>query len=334
MDKIAVAVIGAGFIADYHARAILQQRDIEMKVVCDRTTEAAQRFAAKYGIKETASDVSDVLSREDIDAAILCTPNKFHAPQAMAFLKRGKDVFIEKPMAMNPAEGREIAAAARENKRLVMVGHMWRFDAEVDYTKELVAAGKIGRIVKTKGYGIHENWGPSGWFTKKELAGGGALPDMGVHAVDTVRYILGDPRPKQVYARIGTFYGDYDVDDTAVVVISWDNGTTSIVESGWWHPHADGPEAATRLFGTAGYASIFPTKFKTKRGDSCEEFTPTMPEREEHCCQAMYNRQMQHFADCIRNRNEPAVGTGQGQIVLEIVAAAYESAKTRQAVML
>ena len=80
------------------------------------------------------------------------------------------------------------------------LGHMWRFDTEVNYLKKAVESGRLGRIIKTKGYGIHENWGPSGWFTQKDLAGGGALADMGVHAIDTVRYILGDPKPQTVYA--------------------------------------------------------------------------------------------------------------------------------------
>jgi predicted dehydrogenase len=64
------------------------------------------------------------------------------------------------------------------------------------------------------------------------------------HAVDATRYLLGDPPPETVYARIGTHNRDYDVDDTGTIIIGWDNGAYSYIESGWWQPHSDGPEAA------------------------------------------------------------------------------------------
>ncbi|MBN2129048.1 MAG: Gfo/Idh/MocA family oxidoreductase, partial [Sedimentisphaerales bacterium] len=164
--------------------------------------------------------------------------------------------------------------------------------------------------------------------------GGGALADMGVHAIDTIRYLLGDPRPKQVYAKIGTFYGDYDVDDTGTVVITWDNDAVSVIESGWWHPYVEGPEAASRIWGTKGYASLFPTTIKTVDGEKIQETTPSFPKRKEHCDHVMYVRQMEHFLDCVRNRKQPVPGATEGQAVLEIVDAAYESARTGKAVAL
>jgi predicted dehydrogenase len=77
----------------------------------------------------------------------------------------------------------------------------------------------LGNVIRTTGYGIHTHWGPSGWFTQQQYAGGGALADMGIHAIDTVRFLLGDPDPRSVYAKIGTHSGNYDVDDTAVLMI-------------------------------------------------------------------------------------------------------------------
>jgi predicted dehydrogenase len=215
-----------------------------------------------------------------------------------------------------------------------MVGHMWRFDTEVNYVRDLVQSGKLGEIFKTKGYGIHVNWGPSGWFIKKELAGGGALADMGVHAIDTVRYILGDPEPKEIYAKISTSFGVYDVDDTGIVMITWDTGAVSIIESGWWHPHADGPEAGTQLFGTLGYASLFPTLWEQKKGEKIKKVVPDMPERRGHCDQVIYSRQMKHFIECVRNRIEPLSGMIQSQMVLEIVDVAYESSRIGKVVKL
>ena len=287
MKTCRIALIGAGYIAHYHARGLKQQQDVQIQAVCSLEEDKNREFQEFYSIPETTVDVSSLFKRDDIDAVVICTPNAFHAPFAVAFLKNGKDVFIEKPMAVHAGEGDIISREAEKNRRMLMIGHMWRFDTEVNYIRTIVQSGKIGTIVKTKGYGIHENWGPGGWFVQKKLAGGGALADMGVHAIDTVRYILGDPEPKEVYAKIGTYYGNYDVDDTGMIMITWSNGTTSLIESGWWHPHADGPEASTQIFGTEGYANLFPTKVKLKIADHYGEFTAPMPARADHCDQVI-----------------------------------------------
>jgi len=334
VKQVRVALIGAGYIAHYHARALREIDGAEIAVVCDRKEDIARKFADEHDVPEIRTIALELARRDDIDAVVLGVPNKCHADYAKVFLEFGKDVLIEKPMAMNAAEGKEIAAASQEFDRLVMVGHMWRFDEEVNHIRQVVQSGQIGRIVKTRGYGIHENWGPAGWFVQKCYAGGGALADMGVHAIDTIRYVLGDPKPAQVYARIGTFYGDYDVDDTGIIVITWDDGVTSVIESGWWHPHVEGPEAASRLWGTKGYASIFPTSVKTVDGENVHETVPTFSARQEHCDQAIYTRQMAHFVECIRTRKQPVPGLSEGQAVLDIVDAAYESARTGQAVTL
>lgn len=334
MKQVNVALIGAGYISHYHARAVHAIDGAEVKVVCDRKEEVAREFARQHKIPEVCTIALELAKRDDIDAVVLGIPNKYHADYAKIFLEYGKDVLIEKPMAVSAAEGTEIAAASAASGHLVMVGHMWRFDTEANHIRNVVQSGRLGRIVKTRGYGIHENWGPSGWFVQKYLAGGGALADMGVHAIDTIRYVLGDPTPTQVYARIGTFYGDYDVDDTGIIVVIWDSGVTSVIESGWWHPHVEGPEAASRIWGTKGYASLFPTSIKIVDGETTNETIPSFPEREEHCDQVIYTRQMAHFVDCIRTRRQPVPGLAEGQAVLEIVDAAYESARTGAAVSL
>ncbi len=334
MKKIKLALIGAGYIAHYHARGLMTMPEIEILAVVSRHMEKAEKFAYTYQIKYVYTSIAPIMRNPDIDAVIISTPNSFHSPYAIEFLKNGKDVFLEKPMAINTREGESIATTARKTGQLVMVGHMWRFDTEAKFIKESINTGKLGRVFKTKGYGIHENWGPSGWFTKKKLAGGGALADMGIHAIDTIRYLLGDPNPLQVYARIATNFGDYDVDDTGIILISWDNGTESIIESGWWHPHRDGPEASSSIFGTEGYASLFPTYLKLKKGESSEEIIPEFPKRDEHCSQIIYTHQMQSFVNCIQTRKQPVPGLTEGLVVLRIMDAAYESSQKRKVINL
>jgi predicted dehydrogenase len=223
--------------------------------------------------------------------------------------------------------------ASAQSGAILMVAHNWRFDEEINWLK--AQSKKLGRIIRTKGYSVHANWGPSGWFTEKKLAGGGAMADMGVHAIDTVRYLLGDPQPVSVQAKIGTYYGDYDVDDTGVILVEWDNGVLSYMESGWWQPHVDGPESSTQLYGEKGFGQVYPTLLKipnpkTQKVDIIQ--SGYQFPRKEHGAQVMYDAQMAYFIKCIRSRKTPIPGGLEGWTNMRIVDAAYKSSKTGRVV--
>jgi len=215
-------------------------------------------------------------------------------------------------MAISVGECDAMIAASRSSGAALMVAHCWRFHDDVRAMRQRIVSGELGEVVKTRGYGVHAGWGPAGWFLDKALAGGGALPDMGVHAIDTARFLLGDPTPTRVCATIGTRYGTYDVDDDGILLISWSQGTHSIVESGWWHPHKEGLEAETEVYGTAGYARIFP------REEPSEDY--------EHCAQPMYTAQMQEFLGAIDAGREPRPNGEEGRVVIDVVERAYASA--------
>jgi predicted dehydrogenase len=215
-------------------------------------------------------------------------------------------------MARNLGEADAMLAAAGRSGARLMVAHCWRFHDDVLALRARVAAGELGEVVKTRGYGVHAGWGPSGWFTDPELAGGGALVDMGVHAIDTTRFLLGDPLPSRVLATVATRYGDYAVDDEAIVLVSWSNGTNSIVESGWWQPHLGGLEADTEVYGTAGYARVW---------DRTE-----LPQGYQHCSQPMYSAQMAEFVEALAAGRQPRPSAEDGRVVMQVVSEAYASA--------
>ncbi len=254
----------------------------------------------------------------DVDAVVIGTPNALHHPQAMAALEHGKHVLLDKPMALDTAQAQEIADAAESAGRTLLVGHMWRYRDEVIATRDRIAAGSVGRPVRTRSYGIHAGWGPSGWFTDPALAGGGALIDMGIHAIDTTRFVLGDPEPLRVSASIGTAYGEYAVDDDGVVLIEWSNGVRSVVECGWWQPRLDGVEADTEIHGTAGYERIWP------------QFTPASPPPADyvHCSLPMYTAQMADFAHCCATGDTPVASARVGLTAMRIIDAAYLDTRT------
>jgi len=333
---IRIAFAGTGYIAKIHARAVGKLAGIELAAVANYRTESMAAFAAQFDIARQYATVDEMLASGGVDALVVSTPNYLHAPQTIAALEAGVHVMVEKPMAMNAAEGGEMVAAGQRSGALLMVAHCWRFDQEARWVREQVAAGRIGKVVRTKGCGVHVNWGPSGWFTHKRLAGGGAVADMGIHAIDTARFLMGDPQPVSVYARIGTYYREFDVDDTGVIVVNWDNGAVSIVEAGWWQPYADGPTASTQLHGSKGMAFLFPTALLTlpdAEGKQVERVESGFPAvRESHYPQVMYDAQMAYFVDCIRANRTPVPGGAEGWSNMQIVDAAYESSWTGAAV--
>jgi predicted dehydrogenase len=306
-----VALFGCGWIQDFHARGVLAAGH-EVIAVANHREESANAFAERHGIARVTTDWEGLARDPGVDAAVVATPNALHAPQAIALLDAGKHVLVEKPMATSVAECDAMIEAGARTGASLMVAHCWRFHPDVQAMRARIASGELGEIVKTRGCGVHAGWGPSGWFADRALAGGGALPDMGVHAIDTARYLLGDPMPVRVCAAIGTRYGDYDGDDDGILLISWSQGTNSIVESGWWHPHKEGLEAETEVYGTGGYARIFP------REEPSEDY--------EHCTQPMYSAQMAEFLGALEQGLQPRPNGEDGRVVMRVVDDAYASA--------
>ena len=293
-----LALLGYGFIGRMHEQAALAC-GLEITHICRSTDDWRAAVAAT-----------------DVDAVVIGTPNVLHHPQAMAALAAGKHVLVDKPLATTAIEGEQIVAAASNAGLTLLVGHMWRYRDEVIAMRDRMAAGGVGRPVRTRGYGIHAGWGPDGWFTDPERSGGGALIDMGIHAIDTVRFLLGDPQPVRVTASLGTAHGDYDVDDDGVVLIDWSNGVRSVVECGWWQPRLDGVEADTEVYGTAGYDRIWPN------------FTASTPPPDdyEHCSLPMFQAQMADFARCCATGETPVASAEVGLTALRVVEMAYRSA--------
>lgn len=312
-----LAVLGHGFIGDLHTRAA-HEAGAEVVVVAGRDAERASAFAARHGIARATDDWLAAVTDDEVDAVVIGTPNALHHPQALAAIAAGRHVLIDKPMATTVAEATEIRDAAAAAGVVVCVGHMWRYRDEVVALRSRIADGDLGEVVRTRGYGIHAGWGPSGWFTDPAQSGGGALIDMGIHAIDTARFLLGDPVARRVVASVGRHHGDYDetIDDDGIVLIDWAGGVRSVVESGWWQPVLDGVEADTEVFGTAGHARIWPM-FTTA--------TPP-PADYEHCTLPMYAAQMADFVACCATGDTPVASAEVGIEALRIVAAAYRSA--------
>ncbi len=322
---------GTGYIAKIHADAA-QAIGARVASVANHRPESRAAFAERFAVDRTFENVPDLLAAGGIDGLVVCTPNALHAPDTLAALAAGIPVLVEKPMARTAVEAQTMHDASVASVVPLMVAHCWRFDAEALWLRDEVRAGRLGRIIRTKGYGVHVDWGPKGWFTQSALAGGGALADMGIHALDTVRFLLGDPLPERVYAAVGTYYREIDVDDTGVIVVTWQGGITSVIESGWFQPQADGPEAATQLYGTEGYGRLYPTSRKASGGELVDPgfVFPRKP----HCLPEMYQAQMRAFLEVIRTGRVEEGRSDVSLVNARIVDATYTSSQRGEVVHL
>jgi len=205
-DRLRVGMIGYGFMGAAHSqgwRTAPRFFDLPaqptMDVLVGRNAEAVAAAAQKWGWNDTATDWRSLLERDDIDIIDIVTPGDTHAQIAIAALDAGKHVLCEKPLANSVDEAEAMAdAAARAAARGVfaMVGFTYRRVPAATLARDLVAAGKIGELRQVRA-SYRQDWladaaSPMTWRLDKNLAGSGALGDIGAHAIDLAQYITGD----------------------------------------------------------------------------------------------------------------------------------------------
>ncbi|MBR3505298.1 MAG: Gfo/Idh/MocA family oxidoreductase [Clostridia bacterium] len=292
MDKIKVAIIGCGTIANAaHMPGYRAASDLcEVKYFCDIIPERAVALRDKYGSGIANTDYHEILSDPEVTCVSICVPNGGHAPIAIDFLKAGKHVLCEKPAAMNSDLAREMQKTADECGRILNIGVCNRFNTAVEKIEELISQGELGNI-----YHIYCSFrayrsipGLGGAFTTKALSGGGALIDWGVHYLDLIFYCVGQPKVKTVSAAAysvlgkpldGYVYehmwagppkldGTYDVDDFVTGFIRTDGPTISV--NGAWAQNIDDGATFIEFLGDKGgiklqYGGNF-TLYSTKNG--------------------------------------------------------------------
>lgn len=200
-----VAVIGYAFMGKAHSHAwrnVAALRPgapgVRQQVLVGRDADAVAAAAGQYGWTESATDWREVLDRDDIDIVDVCVPGHLHAEVAIAALEAGKHVIAEKPLANTMAEAEKMVAtakAARERGVHSMVGFNYRRVPALALAQRHVAEGRLGEVRQVR-VSYLQDWladeaAPMTWRLRRELAGSGALGDLASHAVDQVRFLLG-----------------------------------------------------------------------------------------------------------------------------------------------
>ncbi|MGB0991111.1 MAG: Gfo/Idh/MocA family protein [Akkermansiaceae bacterium] len=206
--KTKLAIIGAGGMLQYHA-AGFREAGGEIVAIADIAPGAAAAAAKEWDVPQSYESVEEMLEQSGADAVSIIAPNKFHKPLAIQCLNAGKHVFCEKPPALNAAEVEEMIAAADKAGKHLMFNFNNRARPESYAMMDYVNDGTVGKINSAQAQWIRRTGIPGfgGWFTNKELSGGGPLIDL-LHMIDLALHFMGYPEPTHVMGQTFTDFID------------------------------------------------------------------------------------------------------------------------------
>ncbi len=346
MEHVRFGIIGVGGVARLaYLPRLGKHPKATIVAVADVSQDAVDRAMADYQIQFGYTDYLEMLDKENLDAVAVCTPNKFHAPVTIAALQKGLHVLCEKPMALNATEGREMAEAARQSGKTLAIAYRYRHKPTSQAAKQVIDSGELGEIYAVRVQGLRRRGIPSwGVFTNKELQGGGALVDFGVHLLDLALWLIGNPRAVEVMGmtsqRLGTrpnvnIWGpwnheQFSVEDQAMALIRLENGGALQLEVSW---ALNIPEAVENISisGTEGGIELEPFSINKAAHGMLLTTTPNWMPNEKAID---WDAQFEDFIDAVINDRSPLVKPEEALRVSEIVDAIYQSSATGAAVKL
>lgn len=345
MAKFTIGVIGAGSISEVHLNAYQNNPDATIYAICDLNEERAKAKAEKYGASRTFTDYHELLADPAIDAVSICTWNNSHAPIAIAALKAGKNVLVEKPLCKTVDEALEVEKAVQESGKVLQVGFVRRYASNTAILKQFLDAGELGEIYYAKASCLRRLGNPGGWFADKERSGGGPLIDLGVHVIDLCWYLMGRPKVKSVsgntYNRLGNrsnvqnlnFYraADYDasknsVEDLANALIRFENGASLMVDVSFTL-HAKKDEISVKLYGDKGGAEVEPElAIITEKHNTILNVAPQVNNLSFDFVQG-FQSEINHFLNSCAGTAETLSPVQDGVEMMKILCGIYESAE-------
>ncbi len=338
-----VGLIGSQFIAAIHAEALKACVHARLTAVASPTPGNAAAFAQRHGIPHAFTDYRQLLARPDIQMVVIGVPNHLHCQVVLDAAAAGKHVVIEKPLCLNLAEADRMIAACREHKVKLMYAEELCFAPKYVRLKQLLDSGALGRPTLLKQSEKHD--GPhAAHFWDVTRSGGGVAMDMGCHAIEFFRWMLGRPSIKSVYAQMNTsVHGEKTRgDDNAILILEFVGGVVGMAEVSW--TKLGGMDDRAEVYGTGGVAyadllrgnaietySLQGYEYAVEKAGSTKGWSYTIYEE---AWNYGFHAEMAHFVDCVQNDLLPLVTGEDARAVLEVLFAAYESARTGRKVEL
>ncbi len=332
-----LGIIGCGRIVECAHIGALKSLADEVRVIAvsdksEERLEVVSKLLAPEDVKGYA-DYKKMLREEELDFVDIAVPHFLHKEILIASARAGVNIIIEKPLATTLEEADLMLEAVEENKVNLCVLHNYRYNPYTAKALELIREGKIGKpfLIRNEGLGGSHWSGAKGydpdWRTKSSKSGGGCLLDNGYHNIYLAREMMQSP-VKSVYARAGTFVQDIDVDDTAVLLLNHESGGTSSIQVSWGVKA--GGVRANEVHGDKGSISFTredrPLSLFSNRTGEWE-----YPELKDEPKGSFAGLMHDCFEAVRRGRPVPTDGK-EARRNLEIIMAAYESAKTGKVV--
>lgn len=331
-EPLCVVIVGGGLISDTHARAVLQVDGARLAgfVGGARSRERAAQFGVAYH-----AELASLASSDGPYIAVICTPPATHVEIGIAAAKLGMHVLVEKPVDLSVAAARRLQAACREAGVVLGVVSQRRFDRGFVELAELVHDGRLGRL--TLGSAAMKCWREHGyyvgWQGTRQLGGGGALINQGIHTVDMLCAVMGPAR--RVSALERSIAHDIEVEDVALATIEFCSGAVGTIESTTaFFSAASGPTVANvverlEIAGTKGSAVLSAGQLVHCSIATGDFAAPAAPAATKNALPLEpFVQQYRDFVDAVRARRESAVTADDAIRALELISAIYESART------
>lgn len=336
-ESVRIAVIGAGHIAQVvHIPFLSKSTSAELVAVCDLNAQKARWVAEKFNIPQHIVDPETLFKSDEIDAIDLCTPTDSHRDLAVSALSAGKHVLVEKPMARTAAEAREMVEAADRYRRTLMVGMNVRFRRDAITLKSFVDGNEFGRVHYIKsGWMKQRNLAgaKNSWHFDRQASGGGVLMDLGIQILDLGWWILGSAKPVTVKAVVFNRTPDLRVEDSAVCLLEFDNGSIVSFESSW-ALLSERDEFYFTLYGSNATATLNPLRVFKKMHGNLVNIIPQKDENSTFRYKRSYSNELKHFVDCLLLDTPPLSSARESADRLQVLEAFYESAESGKEVRL
>ncbi|WP_306058176.1 Gfo/Idh/MocA family protein [Natronococcus wangiae] len=337
---IRTGIVGLGNIGRYHAERL---RDLDVSLVggMDVAAEARTRFARRYDV-DVYDDHRELY--DTVDAVIITTPNKYHEEYAIDAFDRDLNVLLEKPLAHSIGSAERIASAAAESDGYCMVGFNNRFANTVQIVKNRIDQGDLGDVSHVEANYVRRRGipGRGSWFTRRKIAGGGALIDLGVHAIDLALYLLEYPTVAEVngvargefgsreeYAYLDMWGDDagpagFDVDDSASAFIRTADDRTISLEVAWATNRPENNEFVVRGTESAALFDLLDgnLSFHSASNVGPDHLEDTSIETHQN---DTHSEEQRAFFDAIATGRDSDVSVKQALSVQRVIDAIYRS---------
>ncbi|MEO7086417.1 MAG: Gfo/Idh/MocA family oxidoreductase [Gemmatimonadaceae bacterium] len=325
-DAVRIGVVGAGAIAQLaHLPVLAKMRGAQLVAICDNDRAKARALADRFGIRDTFTDIEDLLEVEDLDAVVIATPNHLHEPHVLSALASKRHVLCERPLALSARGVERILTAATRANRAVTVANNHRYRTDVQALSRFIQGGELGKTMAIRGGAYHLKRPAEGWRQRRAESGGGAFLDHGVPLLDLALWLADYPDPLRISAHMDRARSAGAVEDAMAVQLECVDGISIVLdvsccyvgeEERWWF----------EVLSARGSARLSPLRVVKELNGRPTNVSPAGAAGRDSAFIQSYRAELAHFLAVARG--ETAYEAPADQVMLHrIVEAAYKSAE-------